>query len=216
MVEPTQKRQKQLAELLNKFYRNPVAQVSMELFLTIGLVIFLAIFAIRPTLLTMSELLKEIEDKTALEAQLNKKVAALGSAQSIYLSVEERLDVLDRAIPSAPETIKSLKIIEKIATDNGVVLSSVSLPEVPETPEADTPVTLTRTNLDISLGVIGDYSSIRDYVAALQDSQRVFVIDSVIFRISENRGDKQLRASINIQAPYFGTSQGGTKQGAAK
>lgn len=191
--------------MLDQFYHNPVAQVSMELFLTVGLVIFLALFAIRPTLLTMSDLLKEIEDKTELEEQLTKKVAALNSAQSLYLSIEDRLPILDAAIPSTPETIHSLKIIEKLATDQGVVLNSISLTEIPETPvEIPDFEKLSRVNLDIALSVSGDYTSIKNFVAGLQNSQRTFVIDSVVFRISESRGDKQLRASILVKAPYFG------------
>ena len=69
----TTNRKKQLASLLEQFYHNPVAKVSLELFLTIGLVVFLALFAIKPTLLTMSDLVKEIEDKRELETQLSKK-----------------------------------------------------------------------------------------------------------------------------------------------
>lgn len=203
------KRKKQVAAMLDQFYHNPVAQVSLELFLTVGLVIFLALFAIRPTLLTMSDLLKEIEDKTELEEQFNKKIAALNSAQSLYLSLEQRLPILDAAIPSTPETIRTLKIIEKLATEEGVVLNSVSVTEVPETP-AEIPnfEQLSRVNIDIALSVTGDYTSIKNFVAGLQNSQRTFVIDSVVFRISESRGDKQLRASVLIKAPYFG-KQGG-------
>lgn len=199
------KRRKQLAILLDQFYHNPIAKVSMELFLTIGLVLFLAVFAIRPTLLTMSDLLKEIEDKKELEEQLTKKVAALGSAQSLYLSVENRLPVLDAAIPSSPETIRTLKIIEKIATDQSVILNSISLQEVPETPtEILSFDELSRTNLQLSLSLIGDYNSIKNFVGELQNSQRTFVIESIVFKISETKGDKQLRASLSILAPYFG------------
>ena len=202
-----QKRKKQVAVLLEQFYSNPVAKVSMELFLTVGLVVFLALFAIKPTLLTMSDLLKEIEDKQELDGQLSKKVAALGSAQSIYLDLEDRLEVLDAAIPSDPQTIKTLKMIEKIATDNSVVLGSVSLDEVPESTsvEGDNFDSLTRQSFTISVTAIGSYNSIKNFVSDLQNSQRTFVVDSVIFRISDSRGDKQLRASLSLQAPYFAT-----------
>ena len=202
-----QKRKKQVAVLLEQFYSNPVAKVSMELFLTVGLVVFLALFAIKPTLLTMSDLLKEIEDKQELDGQLSKKVAALGSAQSIYLDLEDRLEVLDAAIPSDPQTIKTLKMIEKIATDNSVVLGSVSLDEVPESTsvEGDNFDSLTRQSFTISVTAIGSYNSIKNFVSDLQNSQRTFIVDSVIFRISDSRGDKQLRASLSLQAPYFAT-----------
>ena len=205
IMELSKNRKKQLASVLDQFYNNPVAKVSMELFLTIGLVIFLALFAIRPTLLTMSDLLKEIEDKKALDTQLSKKVAALNSAQALYLSVEERLPVLDAAIPSGPDTIYVLKIIEKSATDTGVVVRSISVTEVPETLSAIPSFeALSRTDLTMTVSLAGDYTSIKNFVSTLQSSQRTFVIDSVVFGTSESRGDKQLRASVTVHAPYYG------------
>ncbi len=201
----TTNRKKQLASLLEQFYHNPVAKVSLELFLTIGLVVFLALFAIKPTLLTMSDLVKEIEDKRELETQLSKKVASLGTAQTLYLQVEDRLPVLDAAIPSHPGTITVLKIIEKIATDTGVVLGSISVSEIPDTPkEVPSFDVLTRVDLKLTTSVIGDYASIRDFVSKLQNSQRTFVVDTVVFNTSDNRGDKQLRASVSLHIPYFG------------
>jgi hypothetical protein len=67
----------QLMSALNDFYHKPVAMVSLELFLSIGAVVFFAIFAVRPTLLTMADLIKEIEDKRALDQQLQQKIASL-------------------------------------------------------------------------------------------------------------------------------------------
>ena len=203
----TTNRKKQLASALDQFYHNPIAKVSLELFLTIGLVVFLALFAIKPTLLTMSDLVKEIEDKKELETQLSKKVAALGSAQTLYLQVEDRLPVLDAALPSRPETITVLKIVEKIATDTGVVLGSVSVSELPDEPrEIPAFDALSRVDLKLTTSVIGDYASIRDYVSQLQNSQRTFVVDTVVFNTSDNRGDKQLRASVSLHVPYFGVT----------
>lgn len=199
------KDRKELSDSLGSFYLKPVAIVSFELLLSIGLVVFLGIFAIKPTLLTMSDLIKEIEDKKKLTEQLEKKIAALGSAQALYLSLEDRLSVLDEAIPSQPNLITSLKIIEKLATDNNVVIENMSVSTIPD--EVITPTTtpkLKRMPLPATISVTGDYLEIRAYVEALKKVRRSIVIDTVTFNIEENRGDKKLRASITVNLPYFG------------
>ena len=61
-------------KFLFTFYQKPIAQVSTELFFTIGATIFFAAFAIRPTILTMTDLVKEIQDKREAEEKLNQKV----------------------------------------------------------------------------------------------------------------------------------------------
>ncbi|MBD3279433.1 MAG: type 4a pilus biogenesis protein PilO [Candidatus Pacebacteria bacterium] len=202
-----QKTKKQLSKTLNDFYERPVAKVSLELFLTLGTVIFFAVFAIRPTLLTMSDLIKEIEDKKKLDQQLSQKVAALSTAQSEYLKVESRLPVLDQAIPSKPALIKTLKIIEKLASEQSLAISSLMVNEVPPEKESDnlTAANLERKNLLIKLVVTGDYLSIRDFVESLRLTQRTFIVDTILFNVDDNRGQKQLKANISLEAPFFTT-----------
>lgn len=199
------KQRKDLNASLNQFYTKPIAIVSFELLLSLGLVIFLGLFAIKPTLTTMSDLIKEIDDKKVLNQQLTQKIAALGTAQTLYLSLEDRLAVLDEAIPSQPELIKSLKIIEKLAGENNVVIESLSISSIPnETPAEISGSKLQRVPLPVTVSVVGDYISIRSYVEALRGMRRSFVTDTVTFSIEENRGERKLRASISLNLPYFG------------
>lgn len=199
------KERKELNSSLTHFYTKPVALVSLELLLSLGLVIFLGAFAIKPTLTTMSELIKEIEEKKELNENLQKKLAALGTAQSLYYQLEDRLTLLDEAIPSQPQLIKSLKIAEKLASDNSVIVDSISVATIPEEVTSETKGTkLSRVPLPATISVIGDYRSIRQYVEALRNVRRSFIVDSVTFSIEENRGDKKLKATITLNLPYFG------------
>lgn len=201
----TAKKKQEITSALNHFYNNPVAKVSLELFLTIGLVLFLGMFAIRPTLLTMSDLLKEIETKQELEEKLTKKVAALQTAQSEYVAVEQRLGILDRAIPENPEVIYAAKIIEKIAADNQIIISNLNISELPEKADSEIPFSQkSKQSVQISIRVDGDYISIRNFAEDLRRSQKSFVIESVIFTLEEDRGDKKLGATFTISTPYFG------------
>ncbi len=209
----TDKRKKQLSVALDRFYQNPVAKVSLELFLTIGLVVFLAMAAIRPTLLEMTELIKRIEDKKELSEQLSKKVAALGTAQTQFLALQERLFMLDQAVPSTADVIEALKIIEKSASDTGIILNSASIQEVPDkgVDQQNNFDSLSKKDMQLVVSMSGDYSSIRDFVSALQNSRRTFVIDTVVFSVSQDKGSKQLRANLTLKAPYFGKGSSAQK-----
>lgn len=201
---PTAK-QRDLASTLFQFYQKPVAMVSLGLIFSIVLVISLAVFAIQPTLVTMTNLTKEIEDKTKLSDQLSKKIAALSSAQSVYTQVESRLPLVDQAIPPQPELMFSLKIAEKLATENKVIITAIAVPTIPDEKTAvQNKAQLQKIDLPVVITVTGDYLSIRSYIEALEASRRSFVIDTINFSLQDNRGDKKLQAGITLTIPYLG------------
>lgn len=201
------KKKRELTALLNQFYVNPVAKASTELFLTIGLVLFLGVFAIRPTIVTMSELIKEIETKKELNSSLTKKIAALQTAQTQYLNIENEIVVLDEAIPEQPQIILGAKLIEKIASDSKVVIKSLSVTELPEDSEpAVSFAQKSKQLVNISINITGDYLAIREFAEALRNSRKSFVVESVVFSLEENRGNKKLSANMTISTPYFGVA----------
>ncbi|MEA2057034.1 MAG: type 4a pilus biogenesis protein PilO [Patescibacteria group bacterium] len=198
------KKNKQIQQALIKFYHNPVAKVSFELFLTIFGVIFFAIFAIRPTLLTMSDLIKEIEDKEKLDKQLQRKVAALSTAQQEYQLYGDQLQLVDEAIPDRMQLIKTLKIIEKIASEQDLIISDLRLASIPnEGRKTLTSENIARIDQGLELSVMGSYPSIRDFVESLQQSRRTLVANVVEFNIKEDRSQTTLEATMTISIPYF-------------
>lgn len=201
----SEKKKREITTMLNHFYANPVAKASMELFLTVGLVLFLGSFAIRPTIVTMSDLIKEIETKTKLDTSLTKKLAALQTAQTQYLIIQEQIPILDSAIPEQPEIILSTKLIEKIAADSKVVIKNLSVNELPD----DTKDTVefsqkSKQNLGITLNITGDYIAIREFSETLRSSRKSLIVESIVFSLEEDRGNKKLSANFTIAAPYFG------------
>lgn len=209
----TSKRQRELVTYLNYFYEKPVARVSLEVFLTVFLVLFLASFAIRPTLITMSDLIKEIENKRELDGQLLQKIAALQTAQTEYAFVANNVPLLDEAIPTEANLIKSIKIIEKAASDNSVIIEAIGTEEIPEKSDPTIPFNQrTRQFVIIQVGVSGDYQSIRNFIETLKGSRRAFTIETINFSLEENRGNKKLDARINISLPYFGVTSNLNKE----
>ncbi len=200
------KQRKNLVQVLHRFYHRPVTKVSLELFLSIGAIIFFAIFAIRPTLLTMSDLIKEIEDKQKLNSQLQRKAAALSTAQEQYQRIGDDISYLDMAIPEQPQLIESLKILEKIALENSILIDSLRVAMIPD--ESGNQLlsyqTIERIDLYVTLRVMGDYPSIKSFIEDLHQVQRSFVVDEVSFVIDEQGQQQALKANMSVRIPYFG------------
>jgi len=88
---------------LQQFYQKPIAKVSAELFGTLIVIIVLAFFAIRPTLLTMSQLLKDIDDRKKTSEDLSKKIATISTLSAEYPAVKNEVALLETIIPNTPD-----------------------------------------------------------------------------------------------------------------
>lgn len=195
----------QVAQTLRDFYAKPVAKVSSELIFSIVAVIFFAAFAIRPTLLTMSNLIKEISDKEELSEKLGQKIAALSTVQREYLETQDRLAVLDTALPSSPQLDMALLLIEKVASENNIAITAVEAKEVPkQDPETVTFNQKTRLSKPLTVTVTGNYPDIAKFVEGIRNLQREMVVESVSFGLTDSQGKKRLSAQIIISVQYFG------------
>jgi Tfp pilus assembly protein PilO len=198
-------KQDRLAKILIDFYQKPVARVSIELILSIIIVVFFAVFAIRPTLITMADLIKEIADKKELDQQMDLKLASLYTAQEQYEQYQSDFYLLDQAIPRQFNIVKSLKKLEKIAQEEQLVINQISLASVPELIEEE----LLNSNfeayqrdfLPVNVEVIGDYLQIREYVEKIMNLRQIIVVDQV--SIDRRTESANLLAQLKISLPYY-------------
>ena len=205
------RKQRQLKLALQTFYKNPIARVSLELFLTVATILFFAIVAIKPTLLTTADLIKEIEDKEELDKKLSQKMAALASAQLEYQMVEDKLDLIDQAIPSSAQLLFFLKTIEKICSEELVIIESMNVSKVPEEFNTNSITqekipdfsAIEKDTLSVRVGLSGDYQSIRNIVERLRKNRRLMLVEGITFSVLDNRGEKTLKAFLSIGIPYY-------------
>ena len=125
--------------------------------------------------------------------------------QSQYNNWSERAVVLDQAFPSSPQLISVLKIVEKIASDNKLAIVSMQVTQLPKDvdPNID-PVKLNRLIYPISVTVVGDYPSIRQFISDIQNSRRVISTDTITFNTKDKADKRRLSATIILTAHYFG------------
>lgn len=187
------------------FYQKPVAQVSTELFFTIGAVVFFALFAIRPTILTMSELVKEIEDKRTLDESLRVKAQTLSTVSQQYFAIQDQLPLLDEVIPEQISAEKTLRVIEKVASDNRLIINALRLQSVPA-PSDDTTTfdQLSPATIDLLLTVEGEYPAIRAFLDNLYTLSPLMTISSIQFTNTKVTDvSSLLTANFVIQAHYY-------------
>lgn len=161
---------------LQVFYEKPAAQVSAAVLFTIALITFFAVFAIRPTLQTIAELLRKIDDQESVLSLAKKKSAALGTAQQQYDNVQPYMDTLDHALPAEYEVEELLKSIEGIAAQLQIPISNIRIGGI-EYPVLHSKAGMKEINFNINL--ISTYPIARIFVNRLQQLPRLVGIESL-------------------------------------
>ncbi len=193
---------------LQVFYKKPVVEVSTALLFTLGTIIFFAIFAIRPTLQTIAELLKTIKDQKQVLAAAQQKSASLITAQQQYNQIGPDISIIDAAIPYSYDTQSLTRDMESIAGQLEIPLGNIRIADL----------TYPTEEMNDSIGEIAftvnietPYPLAKKFILALQQSPRLISVDainlSIVDRNASKGGEGDVQVSINCRA-YFVPKEG--------
>lgn len=205
-------------EDLEKFYDKPVTKVSLELVLSLVTVLLFAVFALRPTLNTMSQLTKEIEDKKVIETGLTRKLTALATAQNEYLTYRDRFDILEEAIHESPTLETALFYLEYLVNRENISLAGLRIESFPvgvvpvlQTDSDDdliaTTSAATRREPEKEIGLYaiqatfsGDYPNMLRFFQVMESIRPLFSVESFSFTVIPSRPNEPptLRGSATI------------------
>lgn len=189
---------------LANIYKKPAAQVSMALILTIFAIIFFGIFAIRPTLATIVELNKRIDDQKIVVDKLEKKATALATAQSEYLLIEEKIPLVDAAIPKTQSLDTLLKQIEGIAATLNAPIDSIQVDEIsfPEelVDEKDVGIVL---DLPLNITISSTFMDIKEFMVLLSKIKRLVSVESISFSSETVESGELLKMNLSVKAYHL-------------
>ncbi len=191
---------------LEQFYEKPVTRVSFELVMSLLAVIFFALFALRPTLNTMSALLQEIEEKEEVDAALQRKISALGTAQNEYLTYSERFGILDEAIHTNVSLERALIYMEYLVARENLSLAGLQIEEFPLvlTRPEDLTEELSLDDREIrayafQISFSGSYNDVLQFFSAIESVKPLFAVQEFSFTVEETRDDTRvLRTTATI------------------
>ncbi len=86
---------------------------------------FFGIFAIGPTIATISDLNKQYEEKTTALKQLEAKNAALKALGAKYIDIQSDLPLIDAAIPLSPKVGELTRQLEALTLSNDLVVQKL-------------------------------------------------------------------------------------------
>ena len=213
LPQSTKALREQTMNQLQQFYQKPIAKISAELFATIIGVTLLAALAIRPTLLTMSQLLKDIEDRRKTSDTLTKKIASLSTLSSEYPILKNDIALLHAAIPNSPDFDGFMRRLEKVASNHNLIISSLQATQLPkEDPTVNQPSEITQ--FIVSINFKGEYQKVRAVLGDLLTMDRYVTVETATLNAKRDELEKTntLMSTINFRVAYYGTPSQTTKK----
>jgi len=196
---------------LSQYYRKPSTQVSLSVVLSIFIITFFILVALRPTFTTIATLNTEIEQSTKTLQQLSTKSKSLEQATRLWEEIQADLPFVEVSIPQNSPSYESLsKSIELVASEAGVEITSVSVGSallysgvVNVYEGRDQSV----VEMDLSIRVTGGYANTMDFLQKILSVDRLIGVSSVtINRESATASDSQVGMAITGTVQYLGDS----------
>jgi len=166
-------------------------------------------YAIRPTAQTIIHLRREIEDKTALNKQMEDKITALIEVQEKYENIESKLPILKQALPNNPDAIILARQLRNLAASSGASISAIQIPSLPflgqeATPGAKIAPPKPLETFPISITLTGQYSSLKLFMDGLLNLRRITSIDLISFKVATTKllFGEDLQLSLKLMSYY--------------
>ncbi len=181
-------------------YTKKQARVYTGIILSILTIAFFGFFAIRPTFVTISGLLKETKDKEELVKQMDQKIADLSQAQTNYNQIKNQLYLVDESLPLDPDMPLLIKQLEALARLNSVFFETVHYSEVNLQGESEKEEV---QEVDFTITLYGDYQSLKSFLNSLDLLRRVISVEGFSFSSKTIEDIDVLVLSVTAKAHYL-------------
>lgn len=188
---------------LSRFYQKKQVRVYTEIVLTLLTIIFFLVFAIRPTLITVAGLIKEIKEKRVIAEKLDQKINDLSLAQKEYQRIQKDLYLLDEALPLDSRLTVLVRQLEALARKDGAEILSLQFEKTKlKSENAVKPAQADEAYaINFSIGVTGDYFQLKSFLYSLAQLRRITLTDS--FLLQAKGKDEKLFLTLNGKASYL-------------
>jgi len=177
---------------VRKIWDKPTVRQFSQMTATLFLIAFFLLFALKPTIETIFELNKKIDDAKITESEMTSKITNLNAAINIFQKISPDLPLLDQYYPSSPQAKQIIDIVNIDAEKTGMQTKNYSIGEYKESD--------IKGQIAIRFSSSNNYISTMAFVDNLINSKRLIVLDSL--NISESKEKGQLEISINGNTFY--------------
>lgn len=183
----------------------------LEVILSITTIIVFSLFALKPTLLTIIALVKEVRGKEALVRSLDTKISNLEKAVEIYSEEQASLPVIQNAVPDSPSPDTLAEQIEGLVSKNAVSILGISVGEVVIVGEESVKKKSTETKnlplgaseMSVSISITGSYPNLNSMIKDVENLKLPVKIDILGINASNTKENQTIVAVISGRVPYL-------------
>ncbi|MFV1916963.1 MAG: hypothetical protein ACC618_00530, partial [Patescibacteria group bacterium] len=196
---------------LGRYKERQDMKMFLEVLLSLFTISIFSIFALRPTLVTIAELIKEIETKKELISQMDAKIQDLGKAQSLYDKEIGRIKLLSTSVPNNPSPDTFIRQIEGLSGKHTVSILASSLGEsvltrkstLQNATSVEDIVQAASGELSFSVNSTAEYASLYTFLSDLEKTRRPIKFNILTINSSNTIGGKILVFVANGAVPYL-------------
>jgi hypothetical protein len=195
----------------NQYKERKDVKVFLEILLTLATISIFSILALRPTVVTIAGLIKEIEAKKETVAVMDEKIKNLNSAQALYEKESDKIELLETSVPYDPSPDAFTRQVEGLSGRHEVNLGSVSLGGVTLLGKGgNEKVQLPPSNvlgavnsLVFSLNASSDYPHIFNFLSEVEKVRRPIRIKSVSVNAADTEEGRIISVVVDGETPYL-------------
>lgn len=191
--------------------KNRATTTAVFSFLAISL---FALYAIRPTAQTIIYLRREIADKTVLNQQMENKITALIEAQATYETIQDRVGVIEQALPDNPDAVILARQLRNLASISNASISAMQIPGLPIIAQEATPgarlaaaAAKPLEEYPITMVVTGPYASLEAFLDGLLKMRRITNIDALSMKPTFKLGSSSDILQLNVKLKSYYSRQ---------
>lgn len=179
---------------LLELYKRPPVRDFTFLILSLLTAAFFGLFAIKPSVKTIGELIKETKDKRMASQKLEQKINALSIAQREYALIQSDLATIYNVLPKKSDFSKLAKKIEYLAEKNNTLILGFRIEKANLFGQEEKEL----GPLNFTLDIVGEYSDLRNLVADLENLDRVVIVESFSFSKKKKGREEETGPSLSL------------------
>lgn len=188
-----------------EYEQKPEVRESVELLLTLFTISFFIVFALRPTVNTISELFANINSQKEIKEKLETKLANLSRARQNYTSEEKRLFLIEQALPRDPAPDFFLRQIEGLSAAHGLALRTFNVgeallygqpPDDLKENSSKKPSVAGTKQIIVTYELAGNFENSMAFLEDLENLRQIFSVQTFSFGANQKSQDNNITLTI--------------------
>lgn len=174
---------------IKPYLRNKTVRTYSSLIFTLLMVSVFAVYAIRPTVITITSLHKSIEEQQEISRKLKQKVSDLADGRTNYERIEQDTKTkLNNLVPGNPDLHNLIDSINALAYQSQATMSGIQFSPVEFDPiNPNLSKVATAREIQLNINFQGTYPSLMGVLNGFRTLNRLVSIQSV--NMNRQEGD---------------------------